>query len=61
MIAVLNDLIFHEHFLALSDLFGKVYHLQILVVSFVSLGFLLYSFFLVIIRLLILIISYVLI
>jgi hypothetical protein len=48
--------------LALGDLFGKVYHLEILVVPFVSLGlFILQSFFLVIIRLTILIISYVLI
>jgi hypothetical protein len=62
MIAVPYYLIFDEHFLALGDLFGKVYHLEILVVPIVFLGlFSLHSFFLVIIRLSILIISYVLI
>ena len=62
IIAVSNNVILDEDFLALGDLFGKVYHLEILVVPFVSLGlFILQSFFLVIIRLTILIISYVLI
>lgn len=62
MIAVPYYLIFDDHFLAFGDLFGKVYHLEILVVPFISLDlFSLHSFFLVIIRLTILIISYVLI
>ena len=61
MIAVSDYLILNENLLALGDLFGEFYHLEILVVPFVfplCLYILHSSFF---IRLTILIISYVLI
>ena len=61
MIAVSDYLILNENLLPLGDLFGKVYHLEILVVLFVFplCLFILHSSFLI--RLTILIISYVLI